>query len=131
LCDGTNGTPALRGRFIYGASIDAEVLTTGGSADAIVVGHDHTTPDHTHTASTDTGGEHTHAVNGIQNNGSFGPTGLAAYPGGPLVATGSAGSHSHAVTINNGGAGSTSTVGLSGTNANLPPYMYLAYIIKL
>lgn len=51
LCDGTNGTPDLRDRFIIGARLDASLearteLTgtptkTGGSKDAIAVAHTH------------------------------------------------------------------------------------------
>jgi len=52
LCDGTNGTPDLRGRHPKGAT--ASIGTTGGSAAA----HTHTTPTHTHAASAG----HTHSV---------------------------------------------------------------------
>jgi len=31
LCDGLNGTPDLRNQFVYGASVDADVGTTGGA----------------------------------------------------------------------------------------------------
>lgn len=34
LCDGTNGTPDLRGRFIKGAAVDADVGVSGGAASA-------------------------------------------------------------------------------------------------
>jgi hypothetical protein len=40
-----------------------------------------------------------------------------------LAYTSTDGSHSHSVTINSSGS--------SGTNANLPPYLALAYIMKL
>ena len=51
LCNGSNGTPDLRDRFIVGATIGGDttypgvgVGSTGGSADAVVVSHTHTSP---------------------------------------------------------------------------------------
>lgn len=44
ICDGTNGTPDLRGRFVEGASIDAEIGNSGGSLGLTTDGsgsHDH------------------------------------------------------------------------------------------
>lgn len=44
LCDGTNGTPDLRDKFLKGADALSELLNTGGA-----LGHDHTDPaGHTH-----------------------------------------------------------------------------------
>jgi hypothetical protein len=50
LCNGTNGTPDLRDRFIVGAGGGLAVAAVGGSAT------------HNHTATTSGAGEHTHAV---------------------------------------------------------------------
>ena len=138
LCDGTNGTPDLRDRFIVGAGSTYAVDATGGSADA-------TLPTHTHTFSgtTSTIGAHNH--NSINNNisqgaiepGDFtnksravgvsggdyslnGDTSLAPDRG----LTSDAGAHTHTY------SGTTDSTGNSGTNANLPPYYALAYIMK-
>jgi len=43
LCDGNNGTPDLRDKFIIGAGNNYNVGATGGSKDAILVSHSHTT----------------------------------------------------------------------------------------
>lgn len=121
LCDGTNGTPDLRNRFIVGAGSTYAVNATGGSADAIVVSH-------THTATvTDPGHTHTTTFNG---------SGLGHSQGGggnPLTFV----PQFNNVTGNYTSASSTtgisvanSTTGSSGTNANLPPYFALAYIMK-
>jgi microcystin-dependent protein len=123
LCNGSNGTPDLRDKFIVGAGTTYAVAATGGSADAIVVSHTHTI-----TATTDSVGAHTHSVptnsvTGPGNNG--GGRFVNGDNGGGNVSTTSAGTHSHTVTA------SASTVGSSGTNANLPPYYALAYIMKL
>jgi len=61
LCDGTNGTPDLRDRFITGAANGANPGTTGGS-------NTHTHADHTVTqptisGSTGAGTAHTHTAN--------------------------------------------------------------------
>lgn len=115
LCDGTNGTPDLRDRFIVGAGSTYSVAATGGSADAIVVSH-------THTASvTDPG--HNHNFNyaaqtyGIQGGGSS----IDANRGPTVGTTATA---TTGVTVTNASAG------VSGTNANLPPYYALAYVMK-
>ena len=123
LCNGSNGTPNLQDRFVVGAGSAYGVGATGGSKDAIVVAH-------SHTASTNTVGDHTHA--NYYTNGSFGDAGsgvpLSDFTGTQAAGqtgwlTSGAGSHSHSVTVNSAGS--------SGTNANLPPYYALAYIMKL
>ena len=43
LCDGNNNTPDLRDRFIIGAGNNYNVGNTGGSKDAVLVSHFHTT----------------------------------------------------------------------------------------
>ncbi len=71
LCDGTNGTPDLRDKFIVGASTDIEGASntsitgsntrTGGSKDAIVVSHTHTQAAHAHSQVAHTHGDYGHA----------------------------------------------------------------------
>ena len=43
ICDGNNNTPDLRDRFIIGAGNSYAVDATGGSKDAVIVEHKHTT----------------------------------------------------------------------------------------
>jgi len=114
LCDGSNATPDLRNSFIVGAGNNYTVGQTGGSADAIVVSH-------THTATvTDPG--HIHNIKGT-NELPGGGSGFNANiaPNAATVVTQSA------VT---GISVANATAGTSGTNANLPPYYALAYIMK-
>jgi len=127
LCDGTNSTPDLRNKFIVAADADdAGVAKTtitgtasqsGGSKDAIVVSH-------THTATvTDPGHSHTQ-TNVRYNNGAVSNT---------TFLTGSTGVSAPNYTIPSNTTGITvanSTEGSSGTNANLPPYYALAFIMK-
>ena len=115
LCDGTNSTPDLRDRFIVGAGSTYAVNATGGSADAVVVTHNHTITDPGHFHPPPTGG-----------NGYWGTN----FTG---VATGSPGGASSPYAVNTGNAVtsiSLASAGVSGTNANLPPYYALAYIMK-
>lgn len=113
LCDGTNSTPDLRNRFVVGATSTYAVGATGGSADAIVVSH-------THTATvTDPGHLHTYLF----------PTSIGLSGGGNNLAANAGGSQNTS-TASTGITVSNSTTGSSGTNANLPPYYALCYIMK-
>jgi hypothetical protein len=117
LCDGTNSTPDLRDRFVVGAGSTYAVAATGGSANAVIVSHTHTA------TSTDAG--HTHVE---QYNGGTPGSGDGICSSGVSVAN----TPSSASTAT-GFASITTTVasaGVSGTNANLPPYYALAYIMK-
>jgi hypothetical protein len=117
LCDGSNGTPDLRDRFIIGAGGSYGVGASGGSADAIVVAH-------THTGTTSTVGDHAHpSLYNVGACSSASPQGNGAYVEGAVqYTTGAAGAHNHTFTTN--------STGQSGTNANLPPYYALAFIMK-
>ena len=131
LCDGTNSTPDLRNKFIIGANADdagaaktnvtGSATQSGGSKDAIVVSH-------THTATVTEPG-HTHVIG---NNGNTGGVDLGGWSGPYMMASGvrccdwrsATESATTGITVAN------STEGSSGTNANLPPYYALAFIMK-
>jgi len=113
LCNGSNSTPDLRDKFVVGAGSTYAVGATGGSANAIVVSH-------THTATvTDPG--HAHSYNAFID-GSLGHGGGATTNDFPTALT--TGSNTTGVTVG------ISTTGSSATNANLPPYYALCYIMK-
>jgi hypothetical protein len=140
LCDGTNSTPDLRDRFIVGANADdagvaktnvtGSATQTGGSKDAIVVSHTHTESNPgdfiTGNVAFDTGSQAgiLGATTGVFSrsflNNEFvsGGSTAAGLRGLNLQIT--AGSHTHTI----------DATGSSGTNANLPPYYALAYIMK-
>jgi hypothetical protein len=122
LCNGSNGTPDLRDRFVVGAGSTYAVDATGGSADAIVVSHTHTAS--SSSSVTDPG--HTHNFTVFSNDD---PDGTSASSGTTGTAyTASTVSNTTGITVS-----TTTTVdsqGVSGTNANLPPYYALAYIMK-
>ena len=110
LCNGSNSTPDLRDRFIVGAGSTYAVNATGGSADAVVVSHSHavTDPGHVH------GGIYTKV-------GSQDQAGSNIYS---LMAGSSSNTNSAVTGV------SINSAGVSGTNANLPPYYALCYIMK-
>lgn len=118
LCDGTNGTPDLRNRFIIGAGDLYNVGATGGSANAII-------PSHTHTNSMNSVSHtHTHLVVGGTGGTTLGH--FRGQSGNTGSFTFSAnGAHTHDVTLINAGAGET------GVNKNLPPYFALCYIQQI
>lgn len=131
LCNGSSGTPDLRDRFVVGAGSTYAVGATGGTADSIVVSHTHT------------GTASTTSLTGTLNATSQSNTTGTVSASGIVTATnvvnsfvsGSGGgtansradysinaTHNHSLTIDSAGA--------SGTNANLPPYYALCYIMK-
>jgi microcystin-dependent protein len=122
LCNGSNGTPDLRNRFVVGAGSTYAVDATGGSADAIVVSHTHTAtsvvtdPGHTHTGSltqsTKSGTGPTPVVSSAESIGGNYNYTTASQTTGITVAT------------------TNASAGTSGTGANLPPYYALCYIMK-
>lgn len=116
LCDGTNGTPDLRNRFIVGAGSTYSVGGSGGSADAITVTHTHTAT----STVTDPGHFHSTGVGGT--NSATSPASVSfLVPG-----TSNTASAVTSITV----ATTNANAGVSGTNANLPPYWALAYIQK-
>ena len=117
LCDGNNGTPDLRNRFLIGAVNTYSVNQTGGSADAIVVSHTHTA------TSTVTDPGHFHSYNFPNTGNSYGSNSGGVTPGGVANNTSTATTGLTVATTN-------ATAGTSGTGANLPPYYALAYIMK-
>jgi hypothetical protein len=114
LCDGSSSTPDLRNRFVVGATSTYAVGATGGSADAIVVSH-------THTATvTDPGHIHGAFLQELSAGGATtNRTAKSASTDNSYINSNTTG-----ITVAN------STTGSSGTNANLPPYFALCYIMK-
>jgi hypothetical protein len=117
LCNGLNATPDLRDRFIVGAGNSYAVNATGGSADAVVVAH-------THTGTTAANGSHQHGLVPLYRpaGDSDRGAGSSIFSIDELGLTDFAGLHDHTFTTN--------STGSSGTNANLPPYYALCYIMK-
>ena len=110
----TFNLPDYRNRFPVGAGTTYSANSSGGSADAIVVSHTHTA------TSTDAG--HTHDVSYTYRGDGFGGSYAMSADAGGYTKTTTTGTASITTTI--------STTGSSGTNANLPPYLGIYFIIK-
>lgn len=124
LCNGTNGTPDLRDRFILGATVESDIGVTGGQHSvALTVDQ---MPSHNHTGTISTDGSHTHTV----TDAYVADTSAGGYNGGTggdpntstTRTTSSAGSHTHTVTVNSTGGGQA--------HENRPAFYKLAYIMK-
>ena len=110
--------PDYRNRTAIGAGGLYSANSLGGSKDAILVSHLHSV-----NIDTTTNGEHQHTFRVTQGNpGVEGGYGGQGEQGNPLTSL--AGLHNHNV------FGNTASAGVSGTNANLPPYLGIFFIIK-
>ena len=113
MCNGSNSTPDLRDKFVVGAGSTYAVGATGGSANAIVVSHTHSISDsgHNHDIVTRNGGSGTRYIDYNTTT-----------PGSTLVNVAETTTETTGITVD--------SFGSSGTNANLPPYYALCYIMK-
>ena len=156
----TFNLPDLRNKFPVGAGttgFTATLNVAGGNKDAVAVSHGHTASsglqntNHGHeiSAGTSTNGSHGHSasVDGTWMAGATAnPSGTMAapsYPGvdsrsTPNVTVVANGGHSHSVTGTTGNQNAshdhTVTVnadGVTGTNANLPPFFPVNWIVRL
>lgn len=132
LCDGTNGTPDLRGRFIPGAGGAYAVNITGG-ADTLNLAHVHSADGtlaaaaesaHTHTDGTYTTGTPS-ATTTVDNDLTLSTVAVASstHTHDVTGASGAGSAHTHDVT------GDTNSQ-LSTTTDNRPAFFALAYIMK-
>jgi len=110
----TFNLPNYVDKMPIGAGTIAALAATGGSKDAIVVSH-------THTATvTDPGHNHTFQYAPANYTITGGPSPINSNRDG----TGTTSTATTGITVAN------STTGSSGTNANLPPYLSISFIIK-
>lgn len=153
LCNGTSGTPDLRGRMIIGAGGAYAVGDTGGNttitlSEAQLPSHTHTFSattssdgSHNHTGSTSAAGAHTHSATTDEPGGVGATTAAFRFQNSNPGINGSrnvngVGDHTHSFTTSTATAhthtvsGTTSATG-SGSAINiLNPYYALAYIMK-
>ena len=142
VCDGTNGTPDLRDKFILGAG--GSLATSGGSASTVTGSTDLSgllviagtaltvdqLPAHGHdfySSGITFGSNGPPAISAVGTGGSY-QTNIPAGPGGSTPPS--------TPFIKATGSGNTHTHGLSGSSAHthtytLPPYLALFYIMKL
>ena len=147
LCDGSNGTPDLRGRFIVGYNpndTDYNAIGRTGGAKLVTLTTSHM-PAHNHggTFTTSSNGSHVHSVNDYyfseSNNQVSGVNGRETLSNNTIGSnstdydnrylyykthnTNSNGSHTHTVALTSQGS--------NAPHENRPPYYTLAYIMKI
>ena len=150
LCDNSTeaqaaNAPDLRDKFIVATGSSYNLNDTGGSANAVLIAHNHgagsysTNPNGSHTHSVGSSGDlfqtqNSSDVNNVPNEHGSDDSDQGDFDEGSAANTNSNGSHSHTMSgssatvgKDNTGADSTSQ---TGTNANLPPYYALAFIMK-
>ncbi len=135
LCDGTNGTPDLRGMFIAGYdSNDPDynaIGNIGGEKNHTLNTSEMPSHWHSYSSSTSMSGNHVHSYEDRYwdpdqggpdlDEGSFSTNGMINQP----KVTASAGAHSHTI------SGSTDNTGGGQAHENRPPYYVLSFIMKL
>ena len=126
VCNGENGTPDLRDRFVVGAGDSYSLGETGGQ-NAVSLSENQI-PSHSHalgSLSSSSAGEHTHTYNrwnDFRGRQSGGSTSLG-WRNTQTLQTGQSGAHTHGVT------GSTALSGDGQPHENRPPYYALYYIM--
>ena len=110
LCDGTNGTPDLRDRFIVGSGSSYAIGATGGEV--------------THTLTTAEMPSHTHSSRIVTASGSTNLNGSCLRSPGAVLNVESTSSYQ-------GNLMSTTSVGSGSAHENRPPYYALAFIMKI
>ena len=132
ICNGQNGTPDLRDRFIVGAGSAYSVNNTGGAASVTLTtaqlpAHSHSTPNHNHSFS----GSNTHSHNYELVNMDQGSAGGSSSRGRNTTTT-STSSASITISGTTGNANpSTNNTGSGHSHENRPPYYALMFIMKL
>lgn len=153
LCDGSNGTPDLRNKFVISSqsydsgdnrwetTITGTGSATGGSKDSHLPSHTHgintsgnatlTDPGHNH-GITDPG--HSHAISYTNTDSGAGRSEESGNGG--QSGTNSTNSNTTGISVNSNTTGitlggSTESQGSSNLNQNLPPYFALAFIMRV
>ena len=132
ICDGSNGTPDLRDRFIVGAGRDYGVGETGGQDSVTLTAAQSGTPAHRHQGSTRDAGNHNHRYVALRAN-SFGGRELDANAETVSIeldndnshTTDVSGSHAHILETNENTATDASEA-----HENRPRYYALVFIMK-
>jgi hypothetical protein len=155
VCDGTNGTPDLRGRFIKGATGIGPAFYAAGGASV----HGHGTAAHSHSQTHTHGIAHTHTQSAHSHSADPPSTSTSTYDPPNInnettngaVSRPVAKTHSHTVDVAshtsgttgyttnspavNSGSASSSTTGStsqgSGTGNHEPPHLTLMFLMKL
>lgn len=133
ICNGSNGTPDLRGRFILGSSNTKKFGSKGGAERVRL--HINEMPSHFHHGLTESSGGHYHRIGTLNRQGNpdgWGDGGRHYWRNSNYHKnrtpdqgknTDYNGSHTHRVRIGNTGGNQS--------HENMPPYYVLVYIMKI
>jgi microcystin-dependent protein len=128
----TFGVPNLKGRVVVGIDLaQTEFDTrgeTGGVKEVTLTASQSGIPAHSHGASSNTTGDHTHTTGVYGGSFTSGPAAASSFTPFGLYenrATSTAGNHAHTITVNNNTAANAASA-----HTNLQPYMALNYIIR-
>lgn len=133
LCDGTNGTPDLRDRFVIGAGSGYAVAATGGEATHILTVSEMSSHTHIQNAHTHVQNAHNHnngiyqyllKSDGIETNSDTDST-----AGEPNIKR--MGAIKSATATNQNATATNQNTGGGAAHNNMPPYYALAFIMKL
>jgi len=151
LCDGTNGTPDLRNRFVVGAGDQYDRNDTGGANSVTLTENE--MPSHSH--SMNSAGNHDHGgstdshtisgsisfssncgvvgnVNGVfQGSGTEQRTGGTSSGNTNLATVSISDTHNHSINTDGSHTHTINNTGGDGSHENRPPYFALAFIMKL
>jgi len=134
LCDGTQGAPDLRNRFVIGAGGSFSAGDEGGSATKNMshshagASHTHSGPSHTHSVA------HSHYVTRVNDGTALSESGHGLDNGADFAGkTMNGPTNSGAGGTNQTGAGGTGNTSVAGNTSQdiMPPYYALAFIMKL
>lgn len=122
LCNGTNGTPDLIGRFVMGSTVALNGVSSGAASVVLSVSN---MPDHSHTFTTDSNGAHVHFSPFVESDGvdDFYGVNTAGYGRIANRQTTNTGDHTH--------TGSTASTGSRTSFSVLNPNLTMVYIMKL
>ena len=130
LCDGNNGTPDLRNRFIVGAGSSYGVGNTGGSDTVTLSSNQMPSHNHGFSLTASSAGSHTHSntfsvrLSNLTCSSAGAHTHTISGSGSLSGSISSGGDHTHSV------SGSISNAGGGQAHENRPPYYALCFIMK-
>ena len=151
ICDGTNNTPNLVNKFVYGTGTESDIGTMGGSADAIIPPHTHNIAEHNHYFTTgNESAPHQHqtvgdnASNVLSNYNHIALTHDSSTANRSYKLFGASdavkgrtsdnwGHHHHSGTTNGKSLVTDNATGAATTlvGKNIPPFVKLAYIMRI
>jgi hypothetical protein len=120
LCDGSNGTPDLRDRFVVGAGNTYSAGDTGGVNEVSLTLNQ--LPSHDHGGSTSSSGNHSHSVASKRSDDGGSGENVPSINTGVSIGTSTStnGAHTHTITAQGG----------NHAHENRPPYYGVAFICK-